>query len=252
MINLSTITKHDKALFLAYDQGMEHGPSDFEDENANPQNILDIAVSGAFTAVIFQKGVAEKYYLGSAYANKIPLILKLNGKTNLVDDPDPYSPQICTVEEAISIGASAVGYTIYVGSKHEAEMFKEFSGIEQEAHKQNIPLVGWMYIRGSGAVGKDVKELTAYAARLGLELGADIIKIKYPGDLESLTKAVESAGKTKVVVSGGEKEDEQVFLSTVKTCMQAGACGMAVGRNIWQSQNPIQISNKIAEIIWKQ
>src|SRR3990172_1190786 len=118
MIDLSTITREDKALFLAYDQGMEHGPSDFEDDNANPQNILDIAISGSFTAVIFQKGVAEKYYLGSSYANKIPLILKLNGKTNLIDDPDPYSPQICTVEEAISIGASAVGYTIYVGSKH--------------------------------------------------------------------------------------------------------------------------------------
>ena len=99
------------------------------------------------------------------------------------------------------------------------------------------------------------REEASVATRLRICLER-IIKIGVHGgfssDLESLTKAVESAGKTKVVVSGGEKEDEQVFLSTVKTCMQAGACGMAVGRNIWQSQNPIQISNKIAEIIWKQ
>lgn len=251
MIDLSKITKQDKALFLAYDQGMEHGPTDFDDENVNPQNILDIAVSGAFTGVIFQKGIAEKYYLGSEYANKIPLILKLNGKTNLVNDPNPYSPQICSVEEAISIGASAVGYTIYVGSSHEAEMFKEFSTIEKEAHNQNIPVIGWMYIKGSSIEGKDVKELTAYAARLGLELGADIIKIKYPGDLESLKRAVESAGRTNVVVSGGAKENEKEFLNLVQTVIDAGCIGMAVGRNIWQSQNPIGLGNKVKNIIWK-
>ncbi len=251
MIDLASITKQDKALFLAYDQGMEHGPTDFNDENANPQNILDIATSGLFTAVIFQKGVAEKYYLGSQAANKIPLILKLNGKTNLIDDPDPYSPQICTVEEALSIGAKAVGYTIYVGSKHESEMFKEFSKIEEETHSQNLPLIGWMYIKGSGTQGKNVGELSAYAARLGLELGADIIKIKYPGDRELLARAVENAGKTKVVVSGGLKEDEGEFLETVKTVMSAGCIGMAVGRNIWQSENPIKLANKVKGIIWQ-
>lgn len=250
MIDLSKLIKKERALFLAYDQGMEHGPTDFDDENINPQKILDISVSGAFTGVIFQKGIAEKYYLGSEYTNKIPLILKLNGKTNLINDPDPYSPQICTVEEAISIGASAVGYTIYVGSRHEAKMFKEFSSIEQEAHSQNIPVIGWMYIKGSGAEGKDVKELTPYAARLGLELGADIIKIKYPEDLESLERAVESSGKTKVVVSGGVKENEEEFLKLAQTVVDAGCIGMAVGRNIWQSENPIELSNKVKNVIW--
>lgn len=249
MVDISKITKDGKALFLAYDQGMEHGPSDFDDENANPQNILDIGLKGGFTAVVFQKGIAEQYY-SAELTEKLPLIVKLNGKTNLVDDPDPYSPQICSVSEAIDIGASAVGYTIYVGSKHEPEMFKEFSGIEQEAHQAGIPFIGWMYIRGSGAEGKDIGELTAYAARLGLEMGADIIKIKYPGEEKSLRWAVENAGKTKVVVSGGEKQDEQVFLDTVQTVMQAGAIGMAVGRNIWQHENPMAIAEKLKKIIW--
>lgn len=249
MIDLSKITKDGKALFLAYDQGMEHGPSDFNDENADPQNILDIGLNGGYTGIIFQKGIAQKYY--KKEQNQLPLIIKLNGKTNLVDDPDPYSPQICTVSEAIELGTSAVGYTIYVGSRHETEMFKEFSNIEQEAHAANIPVIGWMYIRGSGAEGKDIKELTAYAARLGLEMGADIIKIKYPGDLESLRWAVESAGKTKVVVSGGEKQGEQMFLQLVQTAMDGGAIGMAVGRNIWQSENPIELTEKVKKIIWQ-
>ena len=250
MVDLSKITKGGKTLFLAYDQGMEHGPTDFDDENVDPNNILKIADEGNVNSVILQKGTAEKYYSDTYYVQKVPLILKLNGKTNLVDDPDPYSPQICTVSEAIELGASAVGYTIYVGSKHESEMFREFSKIEEEAHNKNIPVIGWMYIRGSGALHKDIGQLTAYAARLGLELGADIIKIKYPGDPRSLSWAVESAGRTKVVVSGGAKESEEEFLEMVQTCMKVGCIGMAGGRNIWQSDDPIGMTGKIKKIIW--
>lgn len=249
MIDLSKITRNGKALFLAYDQGMEHGPTDFDDENADPENIINIGLKGGFTGIIFQKGVAEQYYK-KEYEPTVPLIIKLNGKTNLNDDPDPYSPQICTVEEALTIGASAVGYTIYVGSRHESKMFKEFSKIEQDAHKAEIPFIGWMYIKGSGTEGKDIRELTAYAARLGLEMGADIIKIKYPGDEKSLRWAVSNAGKTGVVISGGAKEDEGTFLETVQTAMSSGCIGMAVGRNIWQSDNPLEITEKVKKIIW--
>lgn len=249
MTDLSKITKDGKALFLAYDQGMEHGPSDFDDENADPENILNIGLKGGFTGIIFQKGIAEKYYKVE-YKETLPLIVKLNGKTNLNTDPDPYSPQICSVEEALSLGASAVGYTIYVGSRHESKMFKEFSKIEHDAHDAHIPFIGWMYIKGSGTQEKDIGELTAYAARLGLEMGADIIKIKYPGDEKSLRWAVENAGRTGVVISGGEKENEALFLETVQTAINSGCIGMAVGRNIWQSSNPLGITEKIKKIIW--
>lgn len=251
MAELTKLIRDGKALFLAYDQGMEHGPADFDDDNVDPQKILEMAASGDFTGLILQKGIAEKYYSDTNFVQKVPLILKLNGKTNLIQSVDPYSPQICTVEEAISMGAYAVGYTIYIGSKFESKMFEEFSKIEQEAHLRGIPLIGWMYIKGSGAVGRDVKELTAYAARIGLEMGADMIKIKYPGDEQSLRWAIECAGKTKVVVSGGAHENEADFLEMVETCMNAGATGMAVGRNIWQSENPTQMSEKVRNIIWE-
>lgn len=251
MVDLSKITKDGKAFFLAYDQGMEHGPADFDDENIDPQYVLGISDSGYFTGIIFQKGIAEKYYSNTEYEQKIPLILKLNGKTNLTNNPDPYSPQICTPGEAAELGASAVGYTVYVGSAHESQMFREFGKIVEESHEINLPVIGWMYIKGTEADLRDKKELTAYAARLGLEMGADMIKIKYPGDLESLSWAVESAGKTKVVVSGGEKESEELLLETVQTCMDAGCSGMAVGRNIWQAEKPKELAEKIHNIIWK-
>lgn len=246
--DLSKILRDGRALFLAYDQGMEHGPSDFDDENVDPNHILSIGVEGEFTGIILQKGIAEKYYSG--LEDKIPLIVKLNGKTNLLKDADPYSPQICSVDEALTLGAKAVGYTLYVGSEHEAKMFKEFAVIEKEANDKNIPLVAWMYVAGKRTLGKDVKELTAYAARLGLEMGADIVKIKYPGDPESLRWAVESAGEVKVVVSGGPKQPEEEFLKLAQVAIDSGAAGMAVGRNIWQAKDPLGLTQKVKKIIF--
>lgn len=249
MIDLSKITINNRALFLAYDQGMEHGPSDFDDQNIDPNYILDIGIKGGFNAVIFQKGITEKYYT-KRFRNKIPLILKLNGKTNLVENQDPYSPVLCGVEEALALGASAVGYTIYVGSEFENKMTEEFTKIVRDAHEKQIPVIGWMYLRGKSIVGKDEKQLTAYAARMGLELGADVIKIKYPGDLDSLTWAVKAAGKTKVVVSGGAKEKENDFLEMAKIVIKSGAIGMAVGRNIWQNPDPFEVTKRLKKIIF--
>jgi len=247
-MDLSKITKQGKALFLAYDQGMEHGPTDFNEENIDPERVLAIADSGYFTGVILQKGVAEKYYFGKSY--KVPLIVKLNGKTHLVRDEDPYSSQICSIKEALSYGAKAVGYTIYVGSEFETKMTEEFGKIEQEAEEAGIPVIAWMYPRGRNVPDENDPKLIAYAARIGLELGADIVKIRYTGDSASFKWVVQSAGKTKVVVMGGSKESEETFLERTRTVMEAGAIGLAVGRNVWQAEKPLAVAEKIAQIIW--
>ncbi len=247
-VNLEQITRQGKALFLAYDQGFEHGTADFNDENVDPKKVLEIADSGFFTGVILQKGIAEKYYFGQNY--KVPLIVKLNGKTNLVKDIDPYSPQVCSVAEAISYGAKAVGYTIYVGSEFESKMTEEFGKIEQEAEEAGLPVIAWMYPRGKNVADENDPKVIAYAARVGLELGADIIKVRYTGDPKSFNWVVKSAGETKVVAMGGSKEDEQGFLTKTKIIMEQGAIGLAVGRNVWQSEKPLAIVKKISDIIW--
>ena len=245
---LSKITKNGKALFLAYDQGFEHGPTDFNDENVDPEKVLKIADSGDFTGVVLQKGIAEKYYWKRGY--KVPLIVKLNGKTNLVKDQDPYSPQVCSVEEALSYGAKAVGYTVYIGSEYEPIMVQDFGIIEQQAEEAGIPVIGWMYPRGKNIPDENDPKVIAYAARVGLELGADIVKVRYTGDIASFKWVVASAGKTKVVVMGGSKLPEEKFLKMVEEVMEAGAIGMAVGRNVWQSSDPLAVSKKIANIIF--
>ncbi len=127
---------------------------------------------------------------------------------------------------------------------------KEFDLIEEEAHKAGIPVIVWVYPRGRGIEKKSEREIMAYAGRTGLEIGADIIKIKYDGNIKDLVWTVHVAGKTKVVIAGGVKSDEKNFLRQVKEIMGTGAAGIAVGRNVWQSNNPIELSNKIRKIIW--
>jgi len=249
-IRLNKILRKGKAMYLAYDQGLEHGPeSDFNDKNVDPNYIIDIAKKGKYTGVVFQKGIAEKYRQ-EIKKSKVPLIVKLNGKTNLFKG-EPISRQLCTVKEAVKLGADAVGYTIYIGSDYEDEMLQEFSKIDREAGKAGLPTVVWIYPRGKSVKGKNKKELMAYAARTGLEIGADIIKIRYEGGIADLKWAVKSAGKTKVVVAGGVKKDEMELLKQVKEIVQAGCIGLAIGRNVWQHKNPLEITKKIKRIVWK-
>jgi class I fructose-bisphosphate aldolase len=248
-INLNKITKKGKALFLAYDQGLEHGPTDFNDKNVDPNFIINIAKKGKYTGVVFQKGIAKKYNK-EIKKSRIPLIVKLNGKTNLFKG-EPISRQLCTVEEAIRLGAKAVGYTIYIGSDYEDEMLQEFSKIEKQAHSKGLPVITWIYPRGKSIKRKSKKELMAYSARTGLEIGADIIKIQYNGNLKDLKWAIKSAGKTKIVIAGGVKKGERELLRQVKEIMQTECIGLAIGRNIWQNKEPLKITKELKKIIWK-
>ncbi len=235
-----------KSILLAYDQGLEHGPSaDFNDENVDPSMIMETAVKGKFNGVVFQKGVAERFYDG-----KVPLIVKLNGKTSLPKG-EPISRQECSVEQAISLGAKGVGYTIYLGSGHEAEMLSEFGRIQEEAHDKGVPAIAWIYPRGAAVLSDTSKEIVAYAARTGLELGADAVKIKYTGDSASFSWAVKAAAGVKVFMSGGPKAPtDEDFLRQVRGVMDAGATGLAVGRNVWQNQEPLRMAAKLRKIIF--
>ncbi|MAF36543.1 hypothetical protein CL622_05505 [archaeon] len=243
-ISIQRLVTKGNALFLAYDQGLEHGPTDFNDKNVDPLYVIKLAKQGGFNAFICQKGIAQAY----RQQIKVPLIIKLNGKTNLVKG-EPISNQVCSVKEAKRLRAAAVGYTLYIGSELEAEMFAEFGHIQEEAHKLKLPVVAWIYPRGSGVSKRREKTLMSYAARVGLELGADIIKIKYNGNPKDLAWAVKCAGKTKIVISGGMKTGEAQLIKQVKEIKKSGCLGLAIGRNIWQHPQPLTLTNKIRKIV---
>jgi fructose-bisphosphate aldolase, class I len=248
MVSLKNILKGGRAFYLAYDQGMEHGPVEFNDSNVDPLNIIRIARQGGFNGLIVGKGIAEKYHK-EIKASKVPLIIKLNGKTNL-SASEPLSRQLCTVKEAVVLGAKAVGYTIYVGSKHEALMLSEFENILRDAHKSGLPAIAWIYPRGKSVDSKSAREVMSYAARVGLEIDADMIKIKGDGNLEDIKWAVKAAGRCGVVIAGGEKVSDKEFLDNLRTISSSGAKGVAVGRNIWKSEDPVVLSLMAKKIVF--
>ncbi len=238
---MNRFMRNGRSLILAYDQGLEHGPTDFNDKNVDPAYVIDIANRGGYDAFVCQKGIAENYH----ELLDIPLLLKLNGKTAIYGK-EPIARQNCSVARAERLGAAAVGYTIYLGSQFEHEMTAEFGRIEEEAHSAGIAVVLWIYPRGEYVKNDTTRDMVAYSARAALELGADAAKVKYTGDRESFAWAVRSAGRIPVYMAGGKKtKNEDEFISQAAECIAAGAAGLAVGRNVWQSNDPIALSRRL-------
>jgi len=243
-MSMEIFLQKNRGVLLAYDQGLEHGPTDLNERNFDPTFIMELAAAGRFNGVVFQKGLAERYY-----DRRVPLILKVNGKTNLVKG-EPVARQICSVKRASELGAKAIGYTIYAGSAHESIMLEEFGRIQEEAHELGCAAIAWIYPRGEAIKNDTAPEIVAYAARTGLEVGADAVKIKYTGDVESFKWAVRCAGKAKVFMSGGPKAPTDAdFLRRVRGALDAGATGLAVGRNVWQSPDPLKMARALRALV---
>jgi fructose-bisphosphate aldolase, class I len=242
-------------LVLPIDQGLEHGPADFFEnpDSLDPRYQYELARDGRFSAIALHIGLAEKYY--HEYAGDVPLVLKLNGKTSIPPDAQAFSPLTGTVEDAVRLGADAVGYTVYVGSPSQDRDFRQFVDLRADADRLGMPVVVWAYPRGEAVAKKGGKEslyAIDYAARVALELGADIVKVNYPvpsaKDADSpppyntlkltaaqaFRKVVESAGRALVLVSGGEKVGDAELLAKVRSSMDDGATGIIFGRNMWQ------------------
>jgi fructose-bisphosphate aldolase, class I len=242
-------------LALPIDQGLEHGPMDFfaNPDSLDPKYQYDLAREGNFSAIALQIGLAEKYH--HEYAGEVPLILKLNGKTGIPSDAQAFSALTGTVEDAVRLGADAVGYTVYVGSPSQDRDFEQFHQLRADADRFGMPVVVWAYPRGEAVAKKGGREslfAIDYAARVALELGADIVKVNFPvpseKDAESpppyntlkltaaqaFRKVVESAGRCLVLVSGGEKIGDAEMLAKVRASMDDGATGIIFGRNMWQ------------------
>jgi class I fructose-bisphosphate aldolase len=242
-------------LILPIDQGLEHGPRDFMDnpDSADPDFQFQLAVEGRYSAIACQIGLASKYY--PRYAGQVPLILKLNGKTEIPSDRVPISPLIASVKDAVRLGADAVGYTLYVGSPDQDRDFRQFMSVREEAEAYGMPVVVWAYPRGEAIEakgGRDTIYAVDYASRVAQELGADVIKLNVPKidpdklekapkayqrpwtEAEALRQVVQSAGRSLVIFAGGEKGSYEATMAKARACMEAGATGLIFGRNVWQ------------------
>jgi len=260
------------ALFLPYDQGLEHGPRDFFANPAasHPKYVIDLAIEGGFNGIAIQIGLAEKFYW--EYAGEVPLVLKLNGKTDIPSAIDPLSPLNATVEDAVRLGADAVGYTLYVGSPAQEHDFAQYLRVREDARRLGMPLIVWSYPRGSAIDakgGKDSFYAVDYAARTASELGADVVKVNFPhpeksfdvpqpyaadfSSQQAIEAVVRSANRTLLLVSGGERAGDEAMLEKARQSMEAGATGLIFGRNVWQRDHSesLRFAAALREILAK-
>ena len=174
---------HGTFLFLPIDQGIEHGPRDFFPNPASkdPEYQFRLAAEAGYSAIACQIGLAEKYY--PDYAGQVSLILKVNGKTDIPPSDDALSTTNASVEDAVRLGADAVGYTLYVGSPRQDVDLHQLKGVREECDRYGMPLVIWAYPRGA-AIDKKGGHVSFYAidyaARLAMEMGADVVKLNMP------------------------------------------------------------------------
>ena len=244
------------ALFLPYDQGLEHGPRDFfaNPGAGDPRYIVRLAVEGGFNGIAVQIGLAEKFYWD--YAGEVPLILKLNGKTDIPSDAQALSPLHASVADAVRLGADAVGYTLYVGTPALDQDFAQLRQVRADAQQLGMPLIVWAYPRGAAIEakgGKDSFYAVDYAARTASELGADVVKVNFPhpekraavppaydrdfSSQEAVDAVVRSANRTLVLISGGERAGDDAMVEKARESMEAGATGLIFGRNVWQREH---------------
>jgi len=245
----SPLVRDDKTIVLAHDHGVEHGPTQFKgyEERLDPNQVFEMASHDAVTALAVGKGLAETYY--PSYDDDVNLLAKLNGGSDLWMG-DPYSAHNWSVEYAAELGADAIGYTIYPGVNDEVEMFEAFGRVQENAREHDLPIAMWAYPRGQAVKEHRGREIIAYAARLGLELGSDFTKVKYPRSKENMAYAVQSAADNRVLLSGGSKTSDRDFLELVEECMDVGVSGLAVGRNVWQRENPYEILDMLEEVVY--
>jgi len=232
-----------KTVIVPMDHGVTIGPVA---GLINLQETVNAVANGGANAFVVHKGVAEA---GHRRGGKdVGLIIHLSASTWVAPDPN-CKTMVCTVEEAIKLGADGVSIHVNLGAEDERSMLKDLGNVGRVAMEWGMPLLTMMYTRGPKVKNEYDVKLVKHAARVGAELGADIVKVVYTGSAESFREVVEGCF-VPVVIAGGEKmeNDEDIF-EMVKGAMVAGAAGVSIGRNVFQHKDPMKIVKAISNIV---
>ena len=201
----------------------------------NMGKTVDLVAEGGANAVIGHLGLPLHGHRRSG--KDIGLILHLSASTSLARDPN-YKVLVNTVQQALKMGADAVSVHINVGADNEAKMLEDLGRVAVECLEWGMPLLAMMYPRGTKIKDESAVEVVKHAARVGAELGADIVKCPYTGSPESFREVVQGC-PVPVVIAGGSKMNEEQTLKMIAGAMQAGAAGISMGRNAFQHDDPI-------------
>jgi DhnA family fructose-bisphosphate aldolase class Ia len=153
------------------------------------------------------------------------------------------------VEEAIKLGADGVSIHVNIGADDEKEMLKDFGEISKQCQAWGMPLLAMMYTRGKKIKKESDVAVVKHAARVAAELGADLVKVNYTGDVDSFRSVVEGCG-VPVLIAGGEKAKSDIdVLKNIKNAILAGGGGVSIGRNVFQHEYPSRMIKAIKAII---
>ncbi len=266
-----------KLVILPVDQGFEHGPARSFAKNEiayDPHYHFKLAIDAGLSAYAAPLGMLEAG--ANTFAGQIPLIMKINSSNSLSREKDAPSQAITgSVSEAVRLGCSAVGFTIYPGSDDALNMISEIQEIALEAKDSGLAVVVWSYPRGGNISknGETAIDIVSYAAHMAALVGAHIIKVKPPTshiELEEAKKVYTSEnipienlsdrirhvvqscfqGRRLVVFSGGTSKDEESLLKEIKDLYMGGASGSIIGRNSFQREynDALSLLNKITTI----
>lgn len=235
--------KTGKCVIAPMDHGISGGPIP---GLINMTETIDSVASGGANAVLMHKGMVKNGHRG--YGKDIGLILHLSASTDLSVDPY-HKVQVTSVEKALQLGADAVSVHINIGSEKEPEMLKSTGRIAEECDKWGMPLLAMMYPRGPKIDNEHDPEVVKLAARVGAELGADIVKTNYTGDPDTFKEVVDGCPVPVIIAGGPKVETDKQLLEMVYDAIDVGGAGIAIGRNVFQAKDPAKMTKALVEIV---
>lgn len=233
-----------KTVIVPMDHGVTLGPirgmTDMSD------SIKKIA-NGGGTCIVVHKGIARS--LDPETMGSMGLIIHLSASTSLGTEPD-LKTLVGDVYDALKLGADAVSIQVNLGGQYEDDMLEQLGEISSQCMEMGVPLLAMMYPRGENIKSQFEVDAVKHCARVGAEIGADIVKTNYTGTIDSFREVVEGC-PVPVVIAGGPKMDsEKALLDMVRDAMLAGAKGVSIGRNVFQHNNIASITRKLADIVF--
>jgi class I fructose-bisphosphate aldolase len=232
-----------RTVIVPMDHGVTVGPIE---GLIDMKTTVNQVASGGANAIVIHKGLVAGGH--RRRGKDVGLIIHLSGSTALSPFPNAKT-LVCTVEEAIKIGADAVSIHVNIGNGSEGEMLADLGRVAREAQEWGMPLLAMMYPRGEKIKDEYDSQVIRHVARLGAELGADLVKVSYTGSVESFREVVAGCPVPVVIAGGPKMESDRDILEMVKGSIEAGGAGVSIGRNVFQHRHPHRMVGAISLLV---
>ncbi len=232
-----------RAIIVPMDHGITLGPID---GLVDMRTVVNDVAEGGADAVLMHKGLIRCSHRQSG--KDVGLIVHLSASTALCPHGNRKT-LVATVEEALCHGADCVSVHVNLGDPDERHMLQDFGKVAEACDRWGMPLFAMVYARGPQVQNGYDTNVVAHCARVGVELGADIVKVVYPGTVEGFSKVVEGCC-VPVLIAGGEKMDStRDILQMAHDAIEAGGAGLSVGRNVFQHPDRVNLVRALRAIV---